>query len=213
MKNYIFNKFALLTLCLALSLTAFAQAENNEKSDSTIRIAMTGIKTGAVGEGMNGQELAGAIQSTLSEYLKGSKVELVPLESKLASAMEAEAKEKNCAFVLYTTISHKKGGSGGFGMLKTLAPALSMVVPVVGMAGGMAGAVAGSAASSAVYTAAGATSNVKPKDELTLDIKLQNGSTVALSKQYKAKAKSGGEDLISPMIEQAAQAIIDSVVK
>ena len=208
MKNYIFNKFVLLALCLAMTLTAFAQTENSEKS-STVKIGMAKKKTGAVGEGMNAQELAGAIQNTLGEYLKGSKVELVPLESKLASAMEAEAKEKNCAFVLYTTISHKKGGSGGFGMFKTIAPVLSSVVPMAGMAG----AIAGSAASSAIYTAAGATSNVKSKDELTLDIKLQNGSTVALTKQYKAKAKSGGEDLISPMIEQAAQAIIDSVAK
>lgn len=212
MKNYIFNKFVLLTLCLAMTLTAFAQTENSEKT-STVKIGMAGVKTGAIGEGMNAQELAGAIQNTLGEYLKGSKVELVPLESKLASAMEAEAKEKNCAFVLYATISHKKGGSSGFGMFKTIAPVLSSVVPMAGMAGGMAGAIAGSAASSAVYTAAGATSNVKSKDELTLDIKLQSGSTVALTKQYKAKAKSGGEDLISPMIEQAAQAIIDSVAK
>lgn len=212
MKNKIFTKFALLTLCLAMTLTAFARTGYSQKADS-IRIGLAGVKTGAVGEGMNGQELAGAIQTTLSEYLKGSKVELVPLESKLASAMETEAKEKNCAFVLYATVSHKKGGGGGFGMLKTLAPVLSTVVPVVGMAGGMAGAIAGSAASSAVYTAAGATSNVKAKDELTLDIKLQNGAAVALTKQYKAKAKSGGEDLISPMIEQAAQAIVDSVAK
>lgn len=212
MKNYILNKFVLLTLCLALSLTAFAQAGNSEKN-STVRVGMAGVKTGTVGEGMNAQALAGAIQNTLGEYLKGSNVEIVPLESKLASAMEAEAKEKNCAFVLYATISHKKGGSGGFGMFKTIAPALTMVVPVVGIAGGMAGAVASSAASTAVSTAAGATSNVKAKDELTLDIKLQNGATVALTKQYKAKAKSGGEDLISPMIEQAAQAIIDSVGK
>lgn len=213
MKNYILNKFVLLTLCLAMSLMAFANTATSGKTDATVRIGMAGVKTGTVGEGMNAQELAGAIQNTLGEYFKGSKVELVPLESKLASSMEAEAKEKGCAFVLYTTVSHKKGGSGGFGMFKTIAPVLSTVVPVVGLAGGMAGVIAGSAASSAVSTAAGASSNVKAKDELTLDIKLQNGSTVILTNQYKAKAKSSGEDLISPLIEQAVQAIVDSVAK
>lgn len=187
-------------------------AEVSQKKEGTVRIGMANVKTSAVGEGINPQELAGAIQSTLGEYLKGSKVELVSLETKLASAIESEAKEKQCDFVLYATVSHKKGG-GGFGMFKAIAPVLSNVVPMAGAAGGMAGAVAGSVASSAIYTASGATANVKPKDELTLDVKLQNGTTVALTKQYKGKAKSGGEDIISPMIEQLAQAIIDTVAK
>lgn len=189
-----------------------ASTEVSQKKEGTVRIGMAGVKTGAVGEGINPQDLAGAIQNTLGEYLKGSKVELVPLEAKLASAIEGEAREKQCDFILYATVSHKKGG-GGFGMFKTIAPVLSNVVPMAGAAGGMAGAVAGSVASTAISTAAGATSNVKPKDEITLAIKLQNGSAVALTKQYKGKAKSGGEDIISPLIEQLAQAIIDTVAK
>ena len=46
-------------------------------------------------------------------------VEIVPLEAKLPSAIEAEAEEKDCDFVLYATVSHKKGG-GGFGFGKAL---------------------------------------------------------------------------------------------
>ncbi len=121
------------------------------KKDGTVRIGMAGVKTGSIGEGLNAQELAAAIKNTLSEYLKGSKVELVPLEAKLAST--------------------------------------------------------------AITTAANATTNVKPKDEITLDIKSNKGSTATLTKQYKAKAKSAGEDIISPLIEQAAQAIIDAAAK
>lgn len=222
MKNFIFNKFVLLTLCLSLSLAAFAQTGGNtttitsptngaEKKADTVRIGLPGVKSGATGEGINAQELSGAIQSTLGEYLKGTKVELVPLEAKLAAAMDAEAKEKGCDFILYATVSHKKGG-GGFGMFKALAPVLSTVVPMAGM-GGMAGAVVGSVASTAINTAAGATQNVKAKDEITLDIKLQKGGAIAFAKQYKAKAKSGGEDIISPLIEQAAQAILDAATK
>ena len=186
--------------------------EVGAKKDGTVRIGLANVKVGAVGEGINAAELAGAIQNTLGEYLKGSRVELVPLEAKLASALGNEAKEKQCDFVLYATVSHKKGG-GGMGMFGKIAPVLGSVVPMAGMAGGMAGAVAGSVASTAISTAAGATSNVKAKDELTLDLKIQNGASVAFTKQYKAKAKSAGEDIISPLIEQAAQAIIDAVVK
>jgi hypothetical protein len=54
---------------------------------------------------------------------------------------------------------------------------------------------------------------IKAKDELTVDVRLQTptGNTPALIKQFKGKAKSGGEDIISPLIEQVAQAIVDTV--
>lgn len=181
------------------------------KKAGTIRIGLASVKTGAIGEGMNAAELAGAIQNSLGEYLKGTKIELVVLEAKLASAMETEAKQKECDYVLYATVSHKKGG-GGFGMFAKVAPVLGSVVPMAGM-GSTAGAVAGQVASTAIYTTASATSNVKAKDELTLDIKLQNGAAVALSQQFKAKAKSAGEDILSPIMEQAATAILTAATK
>ena len=221
MKNQILNKIALLTLCVALcASTMLAQTSGNNQQaaqnpasgagqNQTVRVGLANVKTGAVGEGMNAQELSGAIGNLLGEYLKGSTVEIVPLEAKLAQSIDAEAKQKDCAFVLYATVSHKKGGgSGGFGkMFAQVAPMLSMVVPMAGVAGAIAGSVAWTAAMSA----ANASSNVKPKDEITLDLKLQNGAAVALTKQYKAKAKSGGEDILTPMIEQAAQEIINAV--
>jgi outer membrane lipoprotein SlyB len=177
------------------------------KKEGTVRVGLAGVKTGAVGEGVNAAELAGAIQNTLAQYLKGTKVEIIPLEAKLQSAIDAEAKEKECDYVLYATVSHKKGG-GGFGFGK----ALGMVVAQTGGGawGNTAGNVAGQVAATSVVAA---TSNIKPKDELTLDIKLQNGSTVALTKQFKSKAKSAGEDIISPVVEQAATAIVETVGK
>jgi len=181
------------------------------KKEGVVRIGVPDVKTGAIGEGINATELAGAIRNTLSQYLKGTRVEIVPLEAKLASAIEAEAKEKECDYVLYATVSHKKGG-GGFGMFSKVAPVLGSVVPMAGM-GSTAGAVAGQVASTAIYTAGSASANVKPKDELTLDIKLQNGSTQTLAKQFKTKAKSAGEDIISPIVEQAATAIVATVGK
>lgn len=224
MKSYIYKKSAILVFAFAAIFAAYtngisqtvdnqtnASTETVVKNASVIRIGLPNVKTGAVGEGISAQELAGAIQNSLGEYLKGTKIELVPLEAKLASAMEAEAKEKQCDYVLYAQVSHKKGGGGGFGkMFSQIAPMMTSVIPG---ASGMGGAIASSVVSTAVTTAATASANVKPKDELTLDIKLQNGATVALTKQYKAKAKSEGEDIISPMIEQAAQAILDTTAK
>ncbi len=209
MKSFVNIKLAVLFVFFAMSLSALAQTADKK---TNVRVGLPTVKTGAVGEGLNAQELAGAIQNLLGEYLKGSRVELVPLEAKLAAALDGEAKEKQCDFVLYATVSHKKGGGGGFGkMFNSVAPMLSNVIP---MAGGMGGAIAGSVVSTAVTTAAGASANVKSKDEITLDIKVNSLSgSAAFAKQYKGKAKSEGQDIISPMIEEAAQAILDAVAK
>jgi len=226
MKRKLTFKLAILLTGLFLSINAFAGVSaksqiNNENQTSgafaalddekegVVRIGPAGVKTGAVGEGINAVELAGAIQNTLVQYLKGTKIEIVPIEAKLPSAIESEAKEKACDYVLYATVSHKKGG-GGFGMFKKIAPVLGSVIPVAGM-GSVVGMVAGQAASTAINTAA--TSSVKAKDELTLDIKLQKGSETALTKQIKTKAKSAGEDVISPVVEQAATALVETVGK
>jgi outer membrane lipoprotein SlyB len=95
------------------------------------------------------------------------------------------------------------------GKIGALAPALSHVASLGGYSGSIAGAVAGQVASTAIITAANVSDNVKAKDQLTLDMKLQApGNAVAvIEKQYKAKAQSNGEDIISPIMEQAAQAI------
>lgn len=176
----------------------------SDKKPGVVRIGLAGVKTGAVGDGINAAELAGAIENSLGQYLKGTNVEVVKLEAKLPAAIESEAAEKQCDYVLYAQVSHKKGG-GGFGMFSKMAPVLGNVVPLGGVGG-----VGGQVASTAVYTAAGAAGNIKPKDELTLEIQLKKAGSVALTKQFKAKAKSAGEDIISPIVEQAATALVEA---
>jgi len=191
------------------------KAEVGEKKAGVVRVGLAGVKTGSIGEGMNASELAGAIQNTLSEYLKSPNVELVALDAKLAQAVDAEAKQKECDFVIYANVAHKKGGGGGGMFGKMLGNIASSAVSSVGYgSSSAAGVVAGQAASQAIYTAANASENVKSKDEITLDIKVNStGGAQALTRQFKAKAKSNGEDIISPIIEQAAQAILDAVSK
>ena len=185
--------------------------EVGAKKAGVVRIGLASVKTGSVGEGMNAAELAGAIQNSLSEYLKTPQIELVRLESKLQSAIDAEAKAKECDYVIYANVSHKKGG-GGFGFGKAFGAAIAQTG--IGHTGSVAGNIAGQIATTTIVSAANLSANVKAKDELTLDIRVNSANGAAmLAKQYKAKAKSDGEDIISPIIEQAAQAILDAVVK
>lgn len=183
------------------------------KKAGTVRIGVS-VKTTAVGEGISPNDLSLAIQNSLAQYVKGTKIEIVPLEAKLAAAIPGEAKEKQCDYVLFATVAHKKGGGGGFGFGKALGSvAQSGLLNMGGMGGGVAGAMAGHAATTAIITATSISGNVKSKDELTLDLKVNStaDNSQALAKQYKAKAKSDGEDIISQIIEQAATAIVETL--
>jgi hypothetical protein len=190
--------------------TSDATSTVNVKKEGVIRLGLAAVKTGSVGDGLNAHDLALAVQNSLTEYLKSPKLEVVPIEARLASAIEAEAQQKQCDFVIYANVSHKKGGGGGFGSMFGSSGA-SMIGNSVGYGAGTGAMVAAQVTTQAVM-AATMSENIKAKDELTLDIKLQapGSTTSALIKQYKAKAKSSGDDIISPVIEQAAQAIVDA---
>jgi hypothetical protein len=90
---------------------------------------------------------------------------------------------------------------------------LSSVVSQTGIGyntGSVAGNIAGQVATTAIASAVTVSANVKAKDELTLEIKLMKGVMPSLVKQYKQKAKGDGDDIITPVVEQAAQAILDA---
>jgi hypothetical protein len=181
------------------------------KQAGTVRIGVAGVKVTAVGEGITAPDLADAIQNTLGGSLKGTKIEVVQLEARLASAQVDEAKQKECDYILLATASHKKGsGGGGFGFGKMFAQTVAQTG--IGHTGSVAGNIAGQIATTAISAAGNVSSNVKSKDELTLDLKLMSvaDNSAALTRQFKAKAKSDGDDIITTVVEQAAQAILDT---
>lgn len=181
------------------------------KKPGTLRVGIA-VKTTSVGEGIAANDLSAAVQNTFSQFLKGTNVEIVPLEARLAAAQSSEAAEKQCDFVLTVSAAHKKGGGGGFGGFGKM---LGSVAPMLPMGGTVAGAVASQVVTTAIITATSVSGNVKSKDELSLDLKLVStaNNAPALSRQFKTKAKSDGDDIISALVEQAAQAILDSVAK
>jgi hypothetical protein len=142
------------------------------KKPGVVRLGVAAVKTGSVGDGLSAADLAAAVQNTLAEYLKSPAVELVVLEAKLPSQAEDEARQKECDFVVYANVSHKKGGGGFGGMFgKVIAPAVGQVG--IGHTGSTAGNVAGQVATQAVVNAGTVSANVKQKDELSLVVRVQ----------------------------------------
>ena len=184
------------------------------KKEGVIRVGLATVKTGAVGESISATDLAAAVQNTLVSFMKVPNIEIVQLEARLTSAIAAEAKQKECDFVINITASHKKGGGGGFGGMfgQVLGTAVSHTG--IGATGSVAGNIAGQVATQAIMSATSVSSNVKSKDEITLDVKVNKiDGSAALAKVYKAKAKSNGDDIISQVIEQAAEEIVGIVSK
>jgi hypothetical protein len=161
-------------------------AATGAKRPGVMRLGLAGVQTGAVGDNLNAAELATAVRGALAARLTNASVEVLML----GPNAEAEARQTECDYVVYVNVSHKKGGGGGFGGMLG-----KVVAPTVGL--GRGDGPSGGAA----------TANVKPKDELTLDVRLQapGSSAPAASSQFKAKAKSASEDIITPAVEQAAQ--------
>lgn len=215
MKNLSIKSIGFLTLVFAIfSATSLFAQDVTQKPDAVPTVAQTvrigvPLPKGQFSEGVDGAMMSAGIRDLVSQYLQGSNIELVPLEAKLASALTDEAKEKGCNYVLNIAVAQKKGSSG-LGMFKKIAPVIASATPLAGLGGSVVGQVAGSVAQGAIYSAANMSSNTKSKDTFTLEYSLtatENGTAKA-SDSLKAKANSDGEDVLSPMIEKVAEAIL-----
>jgi hypothetical protein len=170
-----------------------------------IRIGVAAPDT-QIGQSNGMGSVSDPIRSMLIQYLNGPGLEIVPIKAMLPTQIEAEAKEKACEYVLYSSVTQKKGG--GIGFLKAASLASSFT-PIGAMAGATRAATA-AAGTAAAAQAASVSSAVKAKTEYTLTYKLgaPGNTTPVLTNSATAKAKNDGDDVITPLIQQAATAIL-----
>ena len=197
----------------ASSANAATNAALGPKKPGMIRIGVVTAKT-QMGQGSTGYNPGEAIRNSIVNFLSGPAIEVTPLTSRLPAQIEAEAKQKECDFILYSTVTQKQGG-GGFGSFMRKAAPVAAVAGVAATPSSTAGVVAESVATTAVYTTADVASSVKAKDEITFEYKLfpTGSATPRLANTAKAKAKTDGEDVLSPLIEQAAGVVLTEVTK
>ena len=216
---------AFASAILGLGLIDTASAESKLIVGVALPRAQLGQPNGA------SADVAEPVRQALMSYLKGPVIEVISLEARIPMQIAAEAKEKGCAFVLYTDVS-QSAKSGGLKMLKKLAPMAGML-PMLG-GGGMGNMGAQMAASAVTQTVVqsqiadaqedamanamaainGAQkSNVKAGDSLTLQYKLVRAGQEQPFKEATivGKAKAAGDDVLSPMIESVAVAVVGSV--
>jgi hypothetical protein len=158
-----------------------------------------------------------AVRDAFTSFLTGPTLAVRPLTARLQSQVRQEARLAGCRFLLLPTVKHeRKSGGRGF-VSKAAAGAVQQGAwAVSGAAGGSvatrvaAGAAAG-AASTAVYDYS---ANFRQQDELMLSFRLESQSgAVLLEKSEKRKAKSDGEDMLTPLTQRAAEVIAQAVTK
>lgn len=198
-----------LTMVALLALGATSPlAADGESKKVRIGVALPAVQMDSAGDS------AEAVRTLIAQYLGGPKLDIITLSARIPSQIEAEAKEKACDYVLQAELSQKKARSGGFGLLQGAGIAAD-VLPYSGAYGSHAGAVAATAARSSVHAASTASDGVRAKSDVALSYRLIQSGTGAITtaSSLKRKAKEDGEDVLSPMIEAMATAVVAAAVR
>ena len=174
----------------------------------TVRICLA---PAAVEASNNATAAGDALRESFTSFLTGPTLKSEPLKARLASQAKEEAKQAGCPYILLTTLKleQKRSGGGLLGKVATEAARQG-----AWEAGARSGSAVGRIAGSAAYGALGqAASNyaatIRTKDELTLGWRLETADgTLLAEKREKRSAKSDGEDLLTPLVQQAAELIV-----
>ena len=198
------------------------------KTPGKIRIGIAPAQA-QLGQGNSTQGDFGApIRNAIVLMMSGPAVEIAALDSRLPIQTQAEAQQKECDYVLYSNVTVKQNKGGGFGkFLKAAGPMAGMIPMAGGMGGAMGGQMAGMAASVATQVAvesaqqqalnqlSGFNGQIKSKDDVTVESHLipAGQDKARLENVLKGKAKSDGEDVLTPLIQQAANSVLTEVTK
>jgi hypothetical protein len=164
-------------------------------------------------QGMEGSatDVGSFLRDLFGSYLTGPSLQVVPLQARLASQAMEEAKQQSCSHVLMVTLSRKRGG-GAFGrFVGQAAGTASYYIP----GGNLGSAVVRGAAIGSAQAVAALAASTRAKDEMQMEYRVSSptGTTELGPKRDKLKAKVDGEDLLTPLVEKAAETIVATLVK
>jgi hypothetical protein len=181
-----------------------------------------------LGQGNNaGADYSTPIRNAIIAMMNGPAVEVAALDAHAPMQVQAEAQQKQCDYVLFSSVAVKHISSGGFGKFMKMAAPIANMTPMGMMAHGMGSAVAMTAASAAASAAAqsaqqqamsqlaGFNGQIKSKDDVTVQYQLvpTGQSSPRIQNALQGKAKSDGEDVLTPLIQQTANSVLAEVSK
>lgn len=208
---------ALLAAALAVSIPAAAQdppkgqaaqKSTDDPQPCDIAVLMPTIE----GVTQDASALATSVRALFVSYLSGPSLKAQPIDARLAGQIAEELKQKSCNVVLRVSLTnkHSSGGHSKFGAITGAAGNALGYVPASGATEAAVGAA--SAGAEAVSSMAGDT---KAKDEMTIQYRVTtaDGAAVLGPKSDSQKANADGEDLVTPLVTRAAEAVANVIVK
>jgi len=195
------------------------------KAPGKIRIGVAPPEA-QLGQGNNaGADYSTPIRNAEVALMSGPAIEIAALDSHIAMQLQAEAQQKQCDYILFSSVAVKHSSGGGFGKFAKFGSVAASMTPVGAVAHGMGGAVAATAASATASAAAqaaqhqalsqlaGFNGQIKSKDDVTVQYQLTaTGQTAPLLQDsLKGKAKSDGEDVLTPLLQQTANTVLTQV--
>jgi hypothetical protein len=203
--------YALHTLAFVLAAAVPSQTPSQAPAPGKVCIALLLPSVEGVD---NATAVASSVRSIFESYLTGPSLQSVMLDAKLASQASEEAKQKECPRILMVTVN-RKAGSTGPSKAGAIARAAGTTAGYIPIPGGIGGAVAAGAAEGGAVAVSDLAYHTNAKDEITMTYKIMtaDGATVMPLKTDSRKAKSNGEDLLTPLIEKASNAVSGVITK
>lgn len=193
------------------------------KAPGKIRIGVAPPEA-QVGQGNNtGADYSTPIRNAEIALMSGPAIEIAPLDSHIAMQLQAEAQQKQCDYILFSGVAVKHSSSG-FGKFAKMGGVAASMTPAGMMSRSMTGAAAASAAAQvaaqsaqqqAMNQLASFNGQIKSKDDVTVQYQLvATGQSSPLAQNsLQAKAKSDGEDVLTPLLQKAASDVLGAASK
>jgi len=200
---------------------ATAAAPLGPKAPGKIRIGVA-PPDAQVGQGNNtGADYSTPIRNAEVALMSGPAIEIAPLDSHMAVQLQAEAQQKQCDYILFSAVGVKHSSSS-FGKFMKVGSMAASMTPMGAMAHGMGGMVAAQAAGAAasqiaqqqaMNQLAAFNGQIKSKDDVTVQYQLiaTGQTTPVVQNSLAGKAKSDGEDVLTPLLQQAATTVLTTV--
>lgn len=202
------------------------------KAAGKIRIGVAPAQA-QMGQGNTSQQDYGTpVRNAIILMMSGPAVEITAIDARIPIQMQAEAQQKQCDYLLVSNVMVKRNASTGFGKLMKAGSMASSFTPIGMMAhtmGSVNGAMAAAQTAGAVVQQSAAISaqqqamsqlsgfngQIKSKDEVTVQYQLipTGQPQPKLDTTLKGKSKTDGEDVLTPLIQQAATTILTEVSK
>lgn len=186
---------------LASLVVAPVQAGAQEGPSRCLAVVLPSV------QGVDGSatDVAAGIRDLFVSFLNGPALRTVALDARLPAQAAIEARQKGCDRMLLTTMVRKRDGGSTMGSVLGQAAGTAAWHLPYGAAGSMArgAAIAGAQAANTLAL------DTRRKDEVRLEYRVGTPDMAAAAKPVssKAKARADGEDLLTPLVEQASASI------